>query len=123
MSSSAVLITLIICITIIAVALINAVFRNRPMERQQAARPIQKPRQEPSPAEVTSPDTRPALAIDPNNKPYSTVYRPREGSPYPAPICYCHGNPIVPGQKVLFWPLPDSAEIKIFCQNYEKSTS
>lgn len=123
MSNSAVLITLIICITIIAVALINAVFRNRPVERQQSAPPVRKPRQEPPSTEVTSPDARPALAIDSDNKPYSTVYRPREGSPYPPPTCYCHGDPIAPGQKVLFWPLPNSAEIKIFCQNYEKSTS
>lgn len=53
--------------------------------------------------------------VDPDNLPKTRVYNPRPGSAHTPPNCECHKRPIRPGQTVMFWPLPHSSEVKVFC--------
>lgn len=60
-----------------------------------------------------SPDMAP-IPVDPERPPRPMVYRPRSGQP--APTCHCHGRTVQPGQTVLIWPVPDSEEVRVYCQ-------
>lgn len=67
----------------------------------------------------TRPDlnTMKPLAVDSERPPKKGFYKPRPGSPYPAPKCVCHGEPVKPDQAVIWWPVQDSEEIRLFCVN------
>lgn len=54
--------------------------------------------------------------VDPNNPPRFSVYRPRvyrEG----AMRCTCHQDPIIPGEKILLWPIPNHPDggMDVYC--------
>lgn len=59
------------------------------------------------------------LPVDPGRPPTVKVYRPRLGSTEPLPRCVCHRLPVEPGDKVLWWPMPGSEEVRMFCQRGE----
>lgn len=54
------------------------------------------------------------IPVDHDNPPKPLVYR-RKGTA-PIPNCTCHGRPLHEGQEILWWPVPDSTVVKIFCQ-------
>lgn len=57
-----------------------------------------------------------ARAIDPEDPPRWIIYRPQ--GVRPAPMCTCHGIPLVEGQKVLLWPIPGhpSGGVDLICE-------
>jgi hypothetical protein len=63
-------------------------------------------------------EAREARAIDPNNPPRYSVYKPDTYSLLRAPHCSCHDRPILQGEKVLLWPIPGHPDggIDIFCE-------
>lgn len=67
--------------------------------------------------QATQPDlsTVKPLAVDPERPPKKGFYKPRPGSPHPAPKCVCHGEPVRPDQAVIWWPVQDSEEVRLFC--------
>lgn len=133
--SDAVLSTLMICATIIVLYGINAWARTREQTRTDVREivfdddPWSKGDHSPAPMpkqldEVFGPDmpkkpepvNNEPLPYDPEHPPKEVIYKPRPNSPYPAPLCHCHGRPLRTGQRVLLWPVPDSEEKKIVCQ-------
>lgn len=66
-------------------------------------------------------DPETARAIDPQNPPKWMTYRPRPGR---EPInCTCHDRPLVPGDRVLWWPIRDGGgAVDLFCTETVEET-
>ena len=58
-----------------------------------------------------------AMPVDPVNPPSWKVYSPKQGAP--GRSCACHPDvALVPGQKVLWWPVPNSGGgVNVFCED------
>jgi hypothetical protein len=58
-----------------------------------------------------------AQAIDPDNPPWYSVYRPEHYDPDKAPRCACHREVIKYGDQILLWPIPHHPDgaVDIFC--------
>lgn len=80
-------------------------------------------RQPSSPKTVASSNPKMApLPVDPDNPPTWKYYRPsRRGGPVLR--CVCHDRPLVEGQRILWWPLPDSEAVHILCEDAELASS
>ena len=52
------------------------------------------------------------IPVDVSKPPHWVVYQPREGRP--VRTCHCHGEPLTPGQDVLWWTKPDQS-VLLFC--------
>lgn len=97
---------------------------NREGRDKAASRPKFTPRpsieysEEPEPElELESePDSMAPLPVDPDNPPKPIVYNRRPNSTAPIPRCTCHGQLLKAGQEVLWWPVPGSDAVKVFCQ-------
>lgn len=77
-------------------------------------------------ARQAGPDDTPSdhgmpLPVDPARPPSVKTYRPRPDSVEPPPRCVCHRLPVQPGDKVLWWPMPGSEEVRVFCQRGDAS--
>lgn len=113
--TAAIVVTGIICVTILLVVTILAYAmegRNRP------PRVIDPPRQVPAPApeyyyektevrpdpepESSDPREGPAFPFDPENPPRPMTWKPSPGADVLS--CLCHKKPLVPGQNVVLWP-------------------
>lgn len=70
------------------------------------------------PDRTPAPDAAPA-PFDSDNPPVKRIYRRKPGSTAPVPQCFCHRRPLKEGQEILWWPLPGSQEIRIYCQRAE----
>jgi len=70
-----------------------------------------------SASEQATAERQEALPVDPDNLPSWKVYSPRKGAPGRA--CACHPDrPLVPGQKVLWWPVPKSGgAVNVYCED------
>lgn len=63
------------------------------------------------------PDSMAPIPVDPRNPPKPRIYSRSPGSTADTPCCTCHpGRPLEEGQEILWWPVPDSDVVKIFCQ-------
>lgn len=60
------------------------------------------------------PDSMAPIPVDHDNPPKPLVYNRRGNAPIPN--CTCHNRPLKNGQEILWWPVPDSTVVKIFCQ-------
>lgn len=129
---------IIICLTLIGIVLVISTTKlilakeSRPAElsRDEAERMRERIERAPKPTpgipwEERDPD-RPTpqndglpLPVDPGRPPTVKIYRPRPGSTEPSPRCVCHQLPVEPGDKVLWWPMPGSEEVRMFCQRGE----
>lgn len=63
------------------------------------------------------PDEMGPLPVDPERPPKVVTYKRR--STAPPPSCFCHGRQVQENQTVLMWPIPDSQEVRLYCQNQE----
>lgn len=62
------------------------------------------------------PPSTPPMPFNDSNPPSWRVYRPSEGSRPRA--CTCHPDRLlVPGQNVLWWPLPSDGTVVLFCED------
>ncbi len=124
----------VICLTVIvATAIVSATYyalkKPDPIEESRQrllvaedrlsealARPRGKdlwlPREEPEP----KPDSMAPAPFDPENPPRERTYQRRANSIAPVPRCFCHDRDLQSGQKILWWPVPDSEEVRIYCQ-------
>jgi len=57
-----------------------------------------------------------ALPFDKENPPSTYVYNPRSEIQGDVPKCFCHKRSLTRGQVVIMWPMKDSPEVRIFCQ-------
>lgn len=127
---------IIVCVTLVCITLVISLTKLITIkEARPKAEPEERSRWESSsPPPVfeyehterkADPDRMPApgddlpLPVDPARPPTVKAYRPRPGSTQPPPRCVCHQLPVRPGEKVLWWPMPDSEEIRVFCQRGE----
>lgn len=120
-------IVIIVCFTIITALVMIGVIRAVPNRREALAKFVQGPdqqdrREEPQ-AEpeqrqesASPPDGGLPVPVDPDRPPTMKIYRPRPGSTAETPRCACHQRPVNPGDKVLWWPVPGSEEVRVFCQ-------
>ena len=76
----------------------------------EVTRALKKPDPEPEPESMAP------IPVDPNNPPVPRTYNRRPGSTAPVPKCFCHGRELQSGQQILWWPVPDSGEVRIYCQ-------
>ena len=60
----------------------------------------------------------PALAFNPMHPPEIRRYSPRPGSTAPTPSCVCHQEPIQKDHDYIWWPIPGSKGVKIFCPDW-----
>jgi hypothetical protein len=123
--SDGVVITLIVCATIVVVAALNAVIKVRtvapaatetvqhwpgvesrirhlPLPEEPVTRQYVEEQVETS--EANAPLPAPALPIDPANPPRRMSFPRTGGEP---PRCECHKRKINPGQDVYAWPVED----------------
>lgn len=56
-----------------------------------------------------------AKAIDPEDPPRWMTYTPT-GDRESAPWCSCHHEPVRPGQRVVYWPIPNHPGVDLFCE-------
>lgn len=86
-----------------------------PQYRSEFKRAPEKPVAAPKDEDLPHP-------VDPDHVPYVVRYK-AEGNT-PPPKCHCHGIPLVPGQRVLFWPVLGShgKEFWIYCANKKEAS-
>ena len=116
---------IVVCLTIIVItAIVSAAWYNlhkidpieearqelRAAEKQLFSRTLKKSDPEPEP------DSMAPIPVDPKNPPVPRTYNRRPGSTAPVPKCFCHGQELQSGQEILWWPVPNSGEVKIYCQ-------
>jgi hypothetical protein len=73
------------------------------------------PREEDEPQAVQVEEQQkaaPALPIDMSEPPTIRIYRGADGKR----SCHCHDEPILNGDTVLWWPLPGSDAVVVFCE-------
>ncbi len=79
------------------------------------AREVQRGTQD----DYRDPNEPDAIPMDPNNPPIPRVFNPKRArDPQTYPICACHDQHLVPGDEILWWPLPDSDGVLIFHRDY-----
>lgn len=62
------------------------------------------------------PESMAPIPVDHDNPPKPLVYSRKPGSTAPTPRCTCHGRLLKEGQEILWWPVPDSTVVKVYCQ-------
>lgn len=120
--SDAVIIALIVCVTLVLLALLAFGWATT-RSRQQRAERLWEPRtdkywdapaQEPQGALVEPEAVQQPVPFDPENPPTWRIYNPRPGAPRRS--CNCHDEPLSDGQEVLWWPQPNSPAVMLFCR-------
>jgi hypothetical protein len=81
------------------------VFRDRSAQQQQRSE------------EAEDHSKAPAKALDPSNPPTWRIYKPKH-SGASGVHCACHDRPFIPGQPVMWWPVPDGepGQIDLLCE-------
>lgn len=89
----------------------------RPVEQPSAEEPFEEftePEPDVEPVDEEEPEFVEPLPVDPHNLPSMKVYEHQPDKGRPRRSCYCHRRPI-PDGPVLWWPMPGSPEVRLFC--------